>query len=87
MNKLDFNILEYLAQGRNTISDGQTFFAHVRDRRAARACARKVFEAFLPEIQRARWFADAPEINAWRESLLGLAEDMEAVRNEARALL
>ena len=87
MTDTDIVILDYLVSCRDVIIEGQALLERVRDGARPASSARKVFDGVLPEIRRTRSFASEPLYAGCRESLKGLAGDLEALRAEARKLL
>ena len=81
------DILEYLAAGRDLIMEGDAVLQRVCEGERPRSSARTVFDGVRREIKRAQWFARSEPYTPCAESLLGLADDLEALRDRARRLL
>ena len=87
LNDTELCIIEYIAAYREAIMESTVVLERIRTRQPCKTTARRVFDAALPFIKQARWFATTDEYAACGDTLLGLANEFEALREEARALI
>ena len=87
LTETELIIIEYMAQCRDLIMEGEAVLERIRANLPCKTTARRIFDGVRPFVEQARMFATTAEYAGCHESLEQLADDLEALREAARALI
>jgi elongation factor P--beta-lysine ligase len=84
---MDIAALTDIAEQRETVASARFLVERMRECKAERKHARRLFDQLRINIKLLNTLARLPECAGWREDYLRIVADLSGVREEARAFL